>query len=265
MATWPVLMDHGQLEQVLLNLFINAGHAMPGEGNLTVSAVNYALREQEDRALGLSPGRFIQLVVADDGIGMDEATKARIFEPFFTTKASGEGTGLGLASAYGIIANHGGAITVESQPGRGTSFTILLPVTDQPIPKEAVVPSNARSGHATILVVDDEPLVLKLCARLLQALGYDTLTAAGGREAIKLVRQHLDRLSVVMLDMTMPEMSGARTYEAIRKIAPNVKVLLTSGYTADGDVQELLARGCNDFIQKPFDLAQLADKLGLLL
>lgn len=260
-----VVMDHAQLEQVLLNLFINAGHAMPGEGLITISATSCELGDDEAKLLGVVPGQFVKLAVADTGAGMDEATKARAFEPFFTTKGAGHGTGLGLASVYGIVKNHGGAITIDTALGKGTTFTIFVPATDQPVVPKVSTSGIAQRGQGTVLVVDDEPQLLKLCARLLSKLGYAVLTAAGGKEAIEVVRRHGEQISIVMLDMTMPEMSGARTYDALRALAPNVKVLLTSGYAAEGQARELLDRGCHGFIQKPFDATMLSAKLKSLL
>jgi signal transduction histidine kinase len=255
------LVDHAQLEQVLLNLFINAAQAMPGGGRLTVRADNAMLTVVEAECHGAKPGRFVKLVVADTGTGIAPAILPRIFEPFFTTKAPGHGTGLGLASVYGIVKNHGGVITVESEVAKGTTFTILLPAADEPADGRPLPPPDIRLSHGTLLIVDDEESLLRLCARLLRAMGYEVLTASGGRAAIELVRKHHDTLALVILDMTMPEMSGAATFDAIREIAPEIKVLLSSGFSVDGQAQALLDRGCHGFIQKPFDAATLFAKI----
>lgn len=259
-----VFMDHTQLDQVLLNLLVNAAHAMPRGGHLILSAENAELTAEEVAPYGAAPGRFVKLVVADTGIGMDAATQARIFEPFFTTKRRGEGTGLGLASVYGILKAHAGIITVKSEVGSGTSFTLYLPTTDQPLraAKDATV---IERGTGTILVVDDEEKVAQVFARLLRKIGYDVLTASGGREAIEIVRQHGKTISLVILDMIMPDMSGSQTYDALLKIAPGLKVLLSTGYTINGQVQEVLDRGCNGFIQKPFDVTTLSAKVREIL
>jgi CheY-like chemotaxis protein len=219
------------------------------------------LTSAEAEPHGAKPGRFVRLVVTDTGTGIDPAVLPRIFEPFFTTKAPGQGSGLGLASAYGIVKNHGGVITVESELGKGTAFTVLLPATD---PQPADRPASqvaVSSGHGTILVVDDDERMLKSMARLLSAMGYEVLTASGGRAAVDVVRRHRESISLVILDMTMPEMSGAATFDAIREISPALKVLLSSGYAIDGQAQALLDRGCNGFIQKPFDEVMLSEKI----
>jgi two-component system, cell cycle sensor histidine kinase and response regulator CckA len=257
----PVLMDYAQIEQVLLNLFINAGHAMPDGGHLILRADNVDLTSEQTETHGAAPGRFVKLVVADTGVGMDEATRARIFEPFFTTKSVGKGTGLGLASVYGIIKGHGGIITVESELGKGTAFSLFLPTTQIAVKKAAFQTQPIHQGEGTILVVDDESILLKSVAQMLASLGYDVLTAATGRDAIEIVREKKNKLSLVILDLTMPEMSGAKTYEAIRAIAPQLKVLLSSGYSIEGQAQELLARGCCGFLKKPYDLGIISAKL----
>jgi CheY-like chemotaxis protein len=255
------LMDHVQLEQVLLNLFVNAAHAMPEGGRLNLQAENAVLGEAEAEATGVKPGPFVKLVVEDSGTGIDPATLPRIFEPFFTTKAPGQGSGLGLASVYGIVRNHGGTVTVESQLGRGTRFTLFVPATEKPATKIPRSQTAIHAGRGTILIVDDEERLLNICDRLLEAMGYRVLTATGGRAAVELMRQQQSEISLVILDLTMPEMSGAKTFEALRKISPTVKILLASGASEDGQAQELLARGCNGFLQKPFDAAALSEKI----
>ena len=260
-----VLMDHTQLEQILLNLFLNAGQAMSSGGRILVTADNVLVADSEAAALQVETGRFVRLVVSDTGTGMDAATKARAFEPFFTTKPAGHGSGLGLASTYGIVRNHGGAITVESDLGKGATFTILVPATERR-PADTRVRSAVRhEGSGTILVVDDEAPLRGVCAQLLTRMGYDVLTADGGRAALEVVDANRDRISLVILDLTMPDMSGAETFDAIRRTAPNQKVLLASGFSGEGQAQELLDRGCNGFIQKPFDMSTLSAKLRELL
>jgi len=256
-----VLMDHAQLEQVLLNLFVNAGHAMPDGGELKLSARGVEVAESQPAPAGTRAGSFVELVVADTGVGMDEKTQARIFEPFFTTKAPGQGSGLGLASVYGILENHGGRISVTSAPGQGAEFRLLMPVAEESCAAADVTSMVQVGGHGTILVVDDVEPVLRLVERLLRKLGYDTLGATGGHAAIELVREHHARIALVILDLTMPDLSGAKTFDAIRAIAPGMKVLLASGFTGDGHARELLERGCNGFIQKPFDVATLTRTL----
>ncbi len=259
-----VLMDHAQLEQVLLNLFINAGQAMPEGGRLLLHSEAAALTSEAATLHGVAPGPFVRLVIADTGVGMDAATRARVFEPFFTTKGAGKGTGLGLASVYGIVTNHGGVVTVESEPGRGTVFTLLLPATDRR-DERSEPPATIQRGKGTILIVDDEEQILTAYARLLQKMGYQVLTAAGGRQALELVRTHGDAISLVILDLIMPGLSGRQTYEALRTLSPGLKVLLSSGYAIDEQAKDLLAQGCRGFLQKPCNAATLSAKLRELL
>ena len=260
-----VLMDHSQLEQVLLNLLVNAGQAMPQGGHLLLRAQNADLADDQGVLLGVPPGLYVKLLVTDTGSGMDAKTMGRIFEPYFTTKGPGEGTGLGLASVFGIIKNHAGFIGVESEMGKGTTFTLLLPATERQVAEDKTPMAVLEHGTGTILVVDDEAQIVKVCARLLQKFGYQVLTAAGGRQALELVRQHGAKISLVLLDMTMPEMSGRQTYEALQKLLPGIKVLLSSGCSIEGQAQELLDSGCNGFIQKPFDAAVLSAKVRKIL
>jgi len=259
-----VFMDPTQLDQVLLNLLVNAAQAMPRGGHLLLSAENAELTSLDVAPYGASPGNFVKLVVSDTGVGMDAATQARIFEPFFTTKRAGEGTGLGLASVYGILKAHAGIITVKSKVGSGTSFTLYLPTTDQPI-RAAKDTTAIQRGTGTILVVDDEEMVAQVVARVLRKIGYDVLTASGGRQAIEIVRQHGKTILLVILDMIMPGMGGSETYDALIKITPGLKVLLSSGYAVNGQVQEVLDRGCQGFIQKPFDVSTLSAKVRVIL
>jgi two-component system, cell cycle sensor histidine kinase and response regulator CckA len=257
-----VLMDRSQLDQVLLNLLSNAAQAMPKGGLLCLRAESTQLTHEEVAAHGVAPGHFVKLVVADTGVGMDEATQARIFEPFFTTKHKGQGAGLGLASVYGILKSHAGFITVDSTLGKGATFTLFLPATDRPNTEEKTPPPRLQRGEGRkILVVDDEEMLRNVCARLLQRLGYEVLTASGGKQAVDLVRQHGKEISLVILDMVMPDMSGSQTYDALQKVAPGLKVLLCTGYSIDGQAQEIIDRGCNGFLQKPFDVATLSAKL----
>ena len=257
-----VLMDHTQLEQILLNLFINAGQAMPDGGTITVDLTNEELASEPP---GTAACHFVRLAIKDTGIGMDAATQLRIFEPFFTTKDIGHGTGLGLASVYGIMKSHGGHVSVESQLGKGAVFTLLLPAVDMLPRPETAPPVAMTHGDETILIVDDEVAIRRVYSRLLTKLGYTVLLASGGRLALELIDKHRDQISLVILDMTMPEMSGSQTYKALQAVAPNCKVLLASGHSIDGQAQEILASGCNGFLQKPFNLATIGAKIREIL
>jgi two-component system, cell cycle sensor histidine kinase and response regulator CckA len=257
--------DHAQIEQLLLNLLLNAGQAMPGGGEVLLRTEHLTLSDTEVAAHKAAPGRYVSVVVRDTGVGMDAATRDRIFEPFFTTKAVGKGTGLGLASAYGIVKNHGGFITVDSAPGRGATFSVFLPATDEAISTEEPEPAAAPHERATILLVDDEEQILKVTSRALISLGYDVLTARSGRQAVEVMRHSHSQISLVILDLVMPEMSGSQTFDALREVVPAVRVLLSSGFGAEGQAAELLARGCAGFLAKPYTSATLAAKVRELL
>lgn len=260
-----VLMDHAQLEQVLLNLLVNAGQAMPEGGQVRLCASSVELSPANVAPHAVAPGRFVKLTITDTGVGIDPTTQARIFEPFFTTKRPGQGTGLGLASVYGIIKNHAGFITLESALGRGTTFSLFLPATPLATDEAEAPPVAIQRGSGTILVVDDEKMIVDVVARVLKSIGYDVLTASGGRQAVELMRTHREKISLVILDMVMPDMNGRQTYDAMQEIAPGTKVLISTGYSINGQAQEILARGCNDFLQKPFDAASLSAKVREIL
>ena len=263
---YTVEVDRGQIEQVLLNLFVNAWQAMPGGGNLYVETENINLQSHDyDKPYAIDSGRYVRVTVSDTGIGMDKATQERIFEPFFTTKAFGRGTGLGLASAYGIIKNHNGIINVYSEKGHGTTFKVYLPASDKLVIAEKLRPEAAQGGSETILLVDDEEMVADIGKDLLEKLGYTVLVAAGGTEAINLFRRHRDQVDLVILDMIMPDMSGGETFSRLRAIKPNAKILLSSGYSLDSRASAIMKQGCNGFIQKPFNLKKISHKIREIL
>ncbi|MFH0995394.1 MAG: response regulator [Pseudomonadota bacterium] len=258
---WPVEADRGQIEQVLLNLYVNAFHAMPGGGSLLLTTENVSLGKSSDRFFNLAPGNYVKITVTDTGIGMDEKTQQRIFEPFFTTKEMGRGTGLGLASAYGIIKNHKGMIEVKSKIGTGTTFNIYLPASEQEVKNNEIAYDSILKGIETILLVDDEDKILDVERDLLSALGYTVIVATNGKQAIRLYETNPDKIDLVVLDMIMPGMGGGEIYDALRKVKPDVKVLLCSGYSQAGQASEILQRGCTGFIQKPFNASELSEKL----
>jgi PAS domain S-box-containing protein len=256
-----VEIDRAQIEQVLLNLFVNAWQAMPGGGDLFVETRNAHLDEAQAAAAGIAPGRYVQVVVRDTGSGIDAAVRERIFEPFFTTKDRGRGTGLGLASAYGIVRYHGGSIGAESVPGHGATFTIALPASGKPVVAPTLPSAAAASGEGTVLLVDDEPMILSVGRDLLEHLGYTVLVAESGERAVEVFRANLGRIDAVLLDMVMPGLSGGEAFDRLRQLDPGVGVLLSSGYSIDSQAREILARGCDAFIQKPYDLPGLSRKL----
>ncbi|MBU2490890.1 MAG: PAS domain S-box protein [Proteobacteria bacterium] len=260
-----VEVDRGQIEQVLLNLYVNAWQAMPDGGELSISTCDEVPDPRIVLAHGAAPGRYVRLDVRDTGKGMDKKTLKRIFDPFFTTKEMARGTGLGLASAWGIVKSHNGFITVESRVDRGTTFHVYLPASDKaPVPERSFVP-EILYGTETVLLVDDEESVLRAGMDILEALGYTVFGALSGERALDLVQKKRGRIDLVILDMIMPGMNGAQVFEALSKLSPRPRVLVSSGYSLDGQAQELLARGCQGFIQKPFSLEELSRKLREIL
>jgi len=262
---WLVEVDPGQIEQVLLNLYMNAWQAMPAGGELYIKLKNVILDEDFDLEYNLTPGNYVEISIADNGVGMDEATRKRIFDPFFTTKEMVRGTGMGLASAYGIIRNHRGIIKVQSKRGEGTTFDIYLPASKKEIPKEKVVPDEILMGHEKVLLVDDEDLILEIGKEMLEKMSYKVLVARDGEEALQIYRENTNGIDLVILDMIMPVMGGGETFDRMREINPNGKFLLSSGYSVDGEATEILERGCDGFIQKPFNIKELSAKIREIL
>ena len=258
---WSVAADPGQIEQVLMNLFVNACQAMADRGEIHIQTENITLSEFQLAAFQATPGSYVKISVTDTGIGMDEETQQKIFEPFFTTKQQGEGTGLGLSSVYGIVKHHGGYITVYSEIGNGTTFNIYLPATQKAPAEEKEVTDTLLKGAETILVVDDEKIIAETGQIMLEELGYTVLTAQSGRAAIDTYVRNKDRIALVILDMIMPNMSGRETFEALKRANPDINVLLASGYSVNGAATELLRQGCSGFIQKPFNLIELSRKV----
>jgi CheY-like chemotaxis protein len=196
---------------------------------------------------------------------MDEITLQRIFDPFFTTKGVGKGSGLGLYSAYGIIRNHGGHIEAFSEIGKGSTFSVYIPASDREISMPQKPSIKRMAGQETILVVDDEEKIRKICKENLNLLGYSVITADSGVRAIEIYRKKAKLIDIVVLDMIMPDLSGKDTYERLKQINPDVKVLLASGYTLEGQAKEILDSGCNAFIQKPFKIEQLSTMIRKVL
>jgi len=263
---WPVEVDRGQIEQVLLNLFVNAWQAMPTGGDIFLETGNVTLKEEGwDKPYALKQGQYVKVAVGDTGVGMDKDTLERIFEPFYTTKEVSRGTGLGLASAYGIIKNHNGMIEVTSEKGNGTTITIYLPKSAKDFVEEKPAIEQAIKGRETILLVDDEEMVAEVGTKMLQKLGYRVMLAESGRKAIQKFEKLHNRIDLVILDMIMPEMGGSETFDHLKAIAPDIKVLLSSGYSLDGQASQIMKRGCNGFIQKPFNLKHFSQKVREIL
>jgi two-component system cell cycle sensor histidine kinase/response regulator CckA len=263
---WPARADQGQIEQVLLNLYINAWQAMPGGGELWLETGNVTLDENDVKPYGLRPGNFVKISVTDTGTGMDKKTQERIFDPFFTTKEMGRGTGLGLASVYGIIKNHGGIINVFSKKGEGATFTVYLPASEKEVMiQDPLFPEELFRGTEAILLVDDEDMIIDVGEKILKSLGYKVLVARSGEEAIEIYKKNNGRTDMVILDMIMPEMGGGETYDRMKQINPDIKVLLSSGYSIDGQAAAILERGCDGFIQKPFGIKELSRKIREIL
>jgi signal transduction histidine kinase len=263
-----VKADPGQIEQVLMNLVVNAGDAMPAGGTLTVETRNVKLSEEEaSRRAPVTPGQYVLLSVTDNGMGMDAETKVRIFEPFFTTKEQGKGTGLGLATVYGIVKQTGGFIWVESEPGWGARFDIYLPRVTEPrsepvfAEKEEIVISE---GFRTALVAEDEDAVRELTCEFLKSAGYNVLAARNGAEALALAHACKEPIHVLLTDLVMPRMRGPELARRLKTVQPQVKVIYVSGYldyqqSADEFVKDAL------FIQKPFTRARLIARMAEVL
>jgi two-component system cell cycle sensor histidine kinase/response regulator CckA len=220
---WTVEVDQGQIGQVLMNLFVNAWQAMPDGGALSIATANMTLDANYVKPFQAKPGKYVKLSVADTGLGMDEKTQKRIFEPFFTTKEMGRGTGLGLATVYGIIINHGGFIDVYSKIGEGTTFNVYLPAIEIEVVEEKKGDEAWVRGCENVLLVDDEELIIDVGHRILTRMGYSVIVARSGKEALEIYSQEKDAIEMVILDMIMPDMSGGEVYDRLREINPGYK------------------------------------------
>jgi PAS domain S-box-containing protein len=256
-ALWTVQADATQIQQVLVNLCINARDAMPAGGTLTIETENRVISEFDaERRVDMAPGRYVILTVSDTGVGMTPTVRERIFEPFFTTKGIGEGTGLGLAVAYGIVQSHKGWISVYSEPGQGSVFRIHLPASE----KKSTTPESAVlavvGGSETILVVDDEPVVLRLACDILTSYGYFTLTARDGEEALQVYQERRAEIDLVLLDLTMPKLSGMECARRLRSLNSSIRVIASSGYSAQ--TKDVLEKEVQAFVPKPYSPKELA-------
>jgi signal transduction histidine kinase/CheY-like chemotaxis protein len=262
---WPVKMDPSQIDQILANLCVNARDAISGVGTVTIQTGRKTLDQVYcDRHPGFVPGEYVQLSVADDGAGMDQETQKNLFEPFFTTKELGKGTGLGLATVYGIVKQNNGFINVYSEPGMGAVFRIYLPrhiATDrESVPEKQDPVTPVPAGSETVLLVEDEPSILEVTKLMLESLGYEVLSADTPGRAVTLAETH-EAIHLVLTDVVMPEMNGRDLAGRLCAMHPNLKCLFMSGYTADVIAHhEVLDKGVH-FLQKPFSKEELAARV----
>ena len=262
---WAVEADKSQIEQVLLNLFVNAWQAMPGGGNLYIDTKNYTPSKYFLELYNPKPEKFVKISVTDTGVGIGKEIQDRIFDPFFSTKEIGGGTGLGLASAYGIVKNHEGFIDVYSEKNKGSTFNVYLPVTEKTVRESNIKLKKILTGTETILIVDDEELIIKVVKPLLEKMGYRALTAAGGKEAIDIYNKNWEEIAIVIVDLIMPDMDGEETFNKLKEINPEIKAILSSGYSMSGHVLKVIENGCKGFLQKPFDMEELTNKIREIL
>jgi PAS domain S-box-containing protein len=259
--------DPGQLQQVIMNLAVNARDAMPEGGELSFETDLVELAEGSPVLPANAPGgRYVRVSVNDTGVGIAHNVRERVFEPFFTTKPLGKGTGMGLAMVYGIVRNHGGAIEVRSDPGEGTTFDILLPLAEKGArAKDARKLQVIPHGSGCILVVDDEEIVRAILREMLTSLGYDVRLASNGRDAVELYRERSADIDLVLLDLTMPVMNGRECFDELRKVDPEVKVVIATGHALDGMAQDMMETGALRFIHKPFLKPELAETIAKAL
>jgi len=261
---WSVKADPGQIEQVVMNLVVNARDAMPGGGKLTIDTSNVFLgKEYSYVHPPVQPGPYVMLAISDTGVGMDEKTASQVFEPFFTTKERGKGTGLGLSTVYGIVKQSGGFIWVYSEPGKGSTFKIYLPRTEdrRDVPDKEGSPVEDLRGEKTVLVVEDEESIRRLAIEILGQYGYAVLSAGDGEEALRFAAVHEGEISLLLADVVMPRMGGRELFERLRQLRPDIKVLYVSGYTDDAIVHQGMLDPGIAFLQKPYAPISLARKV----
>ncbi len=258
----PIVMgDYTQLQNVFINLAVNARDAMPEGGTLTFSSETVYIDDKYNKThpLKLSSGTYIMISITDTGTGMDENVRKRIFDPFFTTKDAGKGTGMGLASSYGTMKKHNGSIEVYSEPGKGTTFKVYLPLSDD---KDTSIAEKTgeilMKGSGSVLLIDDEEVMREVGSEMLSDLGYSVTTCNDGQEGVEYYRQHYKEVDYVILDIMMPNLDGYSCFQELKEINPDVSVIIASGYTIDGLASDLINEGARAFIQKPFDTIRLS-------
>jgi signal transduction histidine kinase/ActR/RegA family two-component response regulator len=264
-----VLGDQTRIQSALLNIALNARDAITAKGELKFSTdiVEMELEFCKTFPYEINPGTYLHVSIADTGCGMDKKTMQRIFEPFFTTKERGKGSGMGLAAVYGTVLSHKGAITVNSEPGQGSTFHLYFPLlkTNAEISRPAADTNPEEQGHGHVLLVDDEPTVSFSMKKMLQQSGYTVTLAGNGREALDYYMENWKSVDLVILDMIMPVMGGRETFIAMKQINPAIAALLASGYSLNGDAQSILDMGIRGFIQKPFDIARLCQSISSIM
>jgi two-component system cell cycle sensor histidine kinase/response regulator CckA len=264
---WPIYADEVQLQNVIINLAVNARDAMPTGGTVTIRTANEKVTA--DAALGtaiMPAGDYVRIEVADTGIGISKEHQGKIFDPFFTTKPKGQGTGLGLATVYGIVKQTGGFITVESEIGKGTAFRIFLPryhpeAHPAPVAEPERAVARDVTGQDTILLVEDEEAVRSFAARALRMRGYEVLEASGGEEALEIVKRHKGTIPLLVTDVVMPNMDGPTLVRAVKKLRPDMAVIFMSGYAEEAFRRSDQTSENIHFLPKPFGLKQLAAKV----
>ena len=264
-SLWAVEVDQGQIEQVMMNLYLNACQAIPEKGTLSVMTENVFVDDRLAHSFDIASGRYVKISIVDTGVGMVPEVRQRIFEPFFTTKALTEGSGMGLASAFGIIKNHGGIIDCQSEKGQGSVFSVYLPASYFSALTESEEDVAILKGSETILLVDDESVILNVGRRLLKELGYKVFIARNGRSALRIYSARHDAIDLVLLDIIMPEMTGREIFERMKQVNTDLRVLLSSGYSIDWQARKMIQDGCHGFVQKPFKLKELSLQIRKIL
>ena len=265
---WTIMADPVQIEQIILNLGSNAADAMPDGGKLTIETANITLeKDYAKQHANSQPGRYVLLTISDTGHGIDKETQKKIFEPFFTTKEFGKGTGLGLASVYGIVKSHDGYITFYSEVGQGTTFKIYLPAMEQSVEEKEkdIVPETPKGGDETILLVDDEVAIRGFAQQALMKFGYKVTTASTGEEALDLYQEKSNEINLVVMDLGMPGMGGHKCLQELLQLNPSVKIIIASGYSINGQVKKSMDAGAMEYISKPYQSNELLNKVRKVL